>query len=136
MPKEPGFVYALIPYERIATDAILEVWGISPKNEQKYQSAYIKAANETLRQSTAGMLEKVESTNSPNKESMKKVIAIVEAYQAKLREKGARFPAPLSRLRLSLSRSNRIQLSRTRKNRKRKFLSQSQRMPKAFSVNY
>ena len=94
LPKEPGYVYALIPYERIAADAILEVWGISPKNEQKYQSAYIKAANETLRQSTAGMLEKVESTNSPNKESMKKVIAIVEAYQTKLREKGARFPAP------------------------------------------
>ena len=94
LPKEPGFVYALIPFERIAADAILEVWGVSPKNEQKYQSAYIKAANETLRRSTAGMLEKVDKTNSPNKESMKKVIAIVEAYQAKLREKGARFPAP------------------------------------------
>lgn len=90
LPKEEGYVYVLIPFERIAADAIIEVWKVDKSKPEKYKSAYIKAVNETLRQPTTGALEKLEKSNAPEeyKESIKKILAIVDAYQAKLNEKG------------------------------------------------
>lgn len=89
LPKEEGYVYVLIPFERIAADAIIEVWKVDKSKPEKYKSAYIKAVNETLRQPTTGALEKLEKSDAPeeHKESIRKILAIVNAYQAKLKEK-------------------------------------------------
>ena len=99
LPKEEGYVYALIPFERIAADGILEVWGIPNDGSDKYKTTYVKIVNETLRYPTKGMLEKLEKTSnmsSESKENIKKIIAIVDAYQAKLKEKNLDFLEPLS----------------------------------------
>lgn len=94
LPKEAGFVYVLIPYERIAADAIVEIWGVDKKDAQKYKAAYIKATNETLRQKTTGMLEKLEKSNisKEQKDKTEKIISIISAYQNKLKEKNITMP--------------------------------------------
>lgn len=94
LPKEEGFVYALIPYERIAADAIIEIWGVDKKDAQRYKAAYIKATNETLRQKTAGMLEKLEKSNisKEQRNKIEKIISVISAYQNKLKEKDIAMP--------------------------------------------
>lgn len=98
LPKEEGFVYVLIPYERIAADAVIEIWGVDKNDTQRYKTAYIKAANETLRQSTEGMLERLQKSNMTDEQKTKieKVVSIVTAYQNKLKEKNITMPAPFN----------------------------------------
>lgn len=98
LPKEEGFVYVLIPYERIAADAIIEIWGVDKKDAQKYKTAYIKATNETLRQKITGMPEKLEKSNisKEQKDKTKKIISIISAYQNKLKEKDITMPDPFN----------------------------------------
>lgn len=98
LPKEKGMVFALIPYERIAAEAITEIWGVDKENPEKFKKAYIKAANETLRQSTPGMSEKLEKSkmSDKDKERVRKVLEIVEAYQKKLKERNLPFPEPIN----------------------------------------
>lgn len=98
LPKEKGMVFALIPYERIAAEAITEIWGVDKEYPEKFKKAYIKAANETLRQSTPGMREKLEKSkmSDKDKERVRKVLEIVEAYQKKLKERNLPFPEPIN----------------------------------------
>lgn len=98
LPKEKGMVFVLIPYERIAAEAITEIWGVDKENPEKFKKAYIKAANETLRQSTPGMREKLEKSkmSDKDKERVRKVLEIVEAYQKKLKERNLPFPEPIN----------------------------------------
>lgn len=94
LPKEKGMVFVLIPYERIAAEAITEIWGVDKKDAEKFKKAYIKAANETLRQSTPRMREKLERSSMSDKDKKRvgKVLEIVEAYQKKLKERNLPFP--------------------------------------------
>lgn len=94
LPKEKGMVFVLIPYERIAAEAIIEIWGVDKKDAEKFKKAYIKAANETLRQSTPRMREKLERSSMSDKDKKRvgKVLEIVEAYQKKLKERNLPFP--------------------------------------------
>lgn len=93
LPKEKGMVFVLIPYERIAAEAITEIWGVDKKDAEKFKKAYIKAANETLRQSTPRMREKLERSSMSDKDKKRvgKVLEIVEAYQKKLKERNLSF---------------------------------------------
>ena len=94
LPKEKGMVFVLIPYEHIAAEAIIEIWGVDKKDAEKFKKAYIKAANETLRQSTPRMREKLERSSMSDKDKKRvgKVLEIVEAYQKKLKERNLPFP--------------------------------------------
>lgn len=96
LPKEKGMVYALIPYERIAADAITEIWGVDKSDPDKFKKAYIKAVNETLRQPTEGSLAKLERSNmsEDKKEKVKKILKIVNAYQGKLTERNLPYLEP------------------------------------------
>lgn len=98
LPKENGFVTVLVPYERIATDAALEVMGVNTDADQ-YPEAYCRVANETLRQDVtktrASLEARKNKLDSDRYQKMSLILKIVEAYQDYLRKRGLTFPDPL-----------------------------------------
>lgn len=98
LPFEEDYVYVIIPFERVAVDAVLEVWGIEKDGSEKHKKAYVKIANETLRFNTQGLMAELQSRDMPEDKKVKfgKIIEIVDAYQKKLKEKGLDLPEPFS----------------------------------------
>lgn len=96
LPFENGCVYAVVPIERLAVDAILEIWNITDDNLPRYISSYIMAANNTLRQNVEEPIKNLETADLSDvkRERFAKTFKVVDMYQKALKEKGLDFPEP------------------------------------------
>lgn len=93
-------IAVMIPYEKIAVDAIIKLCGGIPENEEDYSEVYCKVANSVIRQDVSEKLEeyKNKKDKTAKEDSYYKIYQIVNLYQKKLKELGADYPAPVEPL--------------------------------------
>lgn len=95
LPKDKIGVYVIVPIERLAVDAILDVKGIEMSHSE-YKESYIETADCTLRLSNDEIKERFDNPNASEKD--KKIAKIICDYQNALKERALDFPEPFSDL--------------------------------------